>query len=420
MQLNKPVSYLLDFDSTFIRSEGLDELAAISLERNPDRKMILSEIQHLTKAGMEGKMPFEESLKKRIDLLKTNKHFIYEAAKHLKKNISPSILRNKQFFQQRKDNIYIISGGFKELILPVVAEFDISPKHVFANSFLYDSQNNVIGIDEKNVMSKNQGKVKVVTSLKFLNDVYIIGDGYTDYELKKLGLADKFIAFTENIERDIVTKHADEVAPNFDEFLFENKLPSSLSYPKNRISVSIQTKIPHEDLLAFEREGYKINIEKDNFEATNTTILCTDKDSFTKLKKPLMGLAIGLYGSHDDHDLQDATERGIAVYDKKNIAQKIISYVNTGSTSRSLNMPDLSLKQYSHSHRLLHIHKNVPGILSQINQIMTDHKSNILGQYLKTNNDIGYVIIDIDKQYDHKVLSLLKKIPHTIRFRILY
>lgn len=418
--MNKPVSYLLDFDSTFIQSEGLDELATISLENNPYKKRILSEIQHLTQLGMDGSMPFEESLKKRIGLLKTNKDFIQKAAKRLRNNVSTSILRNKQFFQQRKDNIYIISGGFKELILPVVLDFDIPPDHVYANSFLYDTKGNVIGIDERNVMSKNQGKAKVVKSLKLLTDVYIIGDGYTDYELKKLGLADKFIAFTENIERQLVTKHADEIAPNFDEFLFENKLPSSLSYPKNRISVSIQTQIPSEDLQLFEREGYRINTLTDNADITNTTILCLDKKSFATLKNPLKGLAIGLYGVHDHTDLQNVTRKGIAVFDKKSIAQKIISYVNSGSTSKSLNIPNLSLGQYKHSHRLLHIHKNVPGILAQINQIMADHESNILGQYLKTNKDIGYVIIDIDKKYDHKVLSILKKIPNTIRFRILY
>ena len=97
-----------------------------------------------------------------------------------------------------------------------------------------------------------------------------------------------------------------------------------------------------------------------------------------------------------------------------------MNFINSGNTLQSVSLPNLFLPQYKNSHRLLHIHKNVPGMLSQINHIMANHKINILGQYLKTNEDIGYVIIDVDRQYDKKVLSVLKKIPHTIRFRVLY
>ncbi len=417
MQNKKPVSYLIDFDSTFIQSEGLDVLAEISLVNHSQKEKIVEEIKHLTQLGMNGKMPFEKSLQERVELLQSNRAFINKAAMQLKKNISKSILRNKDFFQQHKNNIYIISGGFKELILPVIESFEIPDKNVFANTFTYDNNGNVIGVDATNLMSKNQGKVKVVRSLKLLNDLYIIGDGYTDYELKKLGLAKKFIAFTENISRSLVVKHADEIAPNFDEFLFENKLPRSLSYPKNRINVLLLATIPQEDRIVFENEGYIITDSIENIH--NTSIICVDEKTLPLLEHIHRTLAVGLY-SQSVMQIDQLHADGIAVFAKKNIAQKIVSYINSGSTSQSLTLPNLSLPQYKNSHRLLHIHKNVPGMLAQINKILADHKINVLAQYLKTNESHGYVIIDVDKAYEKKVFKVLKTIPHTIRFRILY
>ncbi len=102
------------------------------------------------------------------------------------------------------------------------------------------------------------------------------------------------------------------------------------------------------------------------------------------------------------------------------VPEKIIRYVNTGSTTGSVNFPNLQLPPWEEAHRIIHLHYNVPGILAQINHVLADHNINILGQYLKTNETIGYVITDIDKAYDQKVIKNLKSIDHTIRFRVLY
>jgi len=72
------------------------------------------------------------------------------------------------------------------------------------------------------------------------------------------------------------------------------------------------------------------------------------------------------------------------------------------------------------AHRLIHIHSNEPGVLAKINQILADYHINIVGQYLKTNEKIGYVITDIDKAYSPDVIDALKRIEGTIRFRMLY
>ncbi len=429
MQKRKPVSYLIDFDSTFIKSEGLEELAVVSLQNNLQKESIIEEIENLTTKAMEGTMPFAQSLSERVKLLQSNKSHIAMLEKTLKKGISSSIIRNKKFFIDNKDRIYIISGGFKELILPVIKNFGIKPQHVFANTFVYDANGNITGIDENNPMSKNGGKVQVVKNLKLLNDLYIIGDGYTDYELKKLGLAKKFIAFTENISRANVVSKADEVAVSFDEFLFVNKLPRSLSYPKNRISVLLLTEIPKTDLDLFFKEGYQItdyrNVKKPE-EIINhlnkSAIICVNQTNEMLLKhisNKHFPLAIGYYAV-DTPKSTKLSEKGVAIFYKQHIARKIIRYSNSGNTHQCVTIPNLQLPQHKDVHRLLHTHENVPGILAQINNTLAKHKINILGQYLKTNKQIGYVIIDVDKEYDRKVLSALKKIPQTIRFRVLY
>ena len=104
--------FIIDFDSTFVKSEGLEVLAAVSLKNNPDNKIIVKKIKEITHLGMEGKIPFPESLDRRLNLLKANKRHLEETIKILKKNISPSIQRNKNFFKKNQKNIYIISGGF--------------------------------------------------------------------------------------------------------------------------------------------------------------------------------------------------------------------------------------------------------------------------------------------------------------------
>lgn len=98
----------------------------------------------------------------------------------------------------------------------------------------------------------------------------------------------------------------------------------------------------------------------------------------------------------------------------------IIDYVNTGSTATCVNLPGTQLPKLENAHRLIHIHENVAGVLANINSILAKHEINIVGQYLKTNDHIGYVITDIDKEHSDVVRKELKEIEHTIRFRVLY
>lgn len=102
------------------------------------------------------------------------------------------------------------------------------------------------------------------------------------------------------------------------------------------------------------------------------------------------------------------------------VSTKLINLIDNGTTVGSHSLPALNLPVQKDVNRILHIHENKPGVLSEINRILSDIDINILGQYLKTNEKIGYVVLDIDRQYDDKVLEKLNSVKHTIKTRILY
>lgn len=104
----------------------------------------------------------------------------------------------------------------------------------------------------------------------------------------------------------------------------------------------------------------------------------------------------------------------------QDVSTKLIQLIDNGTTVGSHSLPPLNLPVQKNAHRILHIHKNKPGVLSEINHCLSDMDINILGQYLKTNEKIGYVVLDIDKQHDDQLLEELKKVKHTIKTRILY
>jgi D-3-phosphoglycerate dehydrogenase len=102
------------------------------------------------------------------------------------------------------------------------------------------------------------------------------------------------------------------------------------------------------------------------------------------------------------------------------VPQKLIEYINNGSTQGSVNVPELTLPKMKDSHRFLHIHKNVAGVLAKITNTLAQHQVNINGQYLKTNENIGYVITDVSSNYTDECVKQLKAIEETIKFRMLY
>ena len=426
--------YIIDFDSTFTQVEALDELARISLKDHPDRESIYQQIEDLTNLAMEGKLSFADSLEGRIKLLKANREHLNQLVKILRKKVSPSFSRNSKFFKNHQDEVLIVSGGFKGFITPVVTEYHIKKENIYANTFEFDQDDNIIGYDRTNPLSQEGGKVKLLKELNLQGEIFGIGDGYSDFQLKESGMIKKFFAFTENIERKSVVEKADHVTPSFDEFLYINRLPRAISYPKNRIKCLVVGKVDEEAIGQMKKEGYNIRHHeeiKEDYLQEAGVLLCDEEHQPTPEQLQNAGRlkVIGCFGRVSSRKFNEAAcENGIIIFDdpKHNprsgdfIPKRVIAFMNEGKTHTSCNFPDLQPPRINNAHRLIHIHKNTPGILAQINEVFARHNINIVGEFLVTNAQIGYVITDVNTGYDEQVLSELKNIEHTIKFRLLY
>jgi D-3-phosphoglycerate dehydrogenase / 2-oxoglutarate reductase len=624
--------FIIDFDSTFTQVEALDVLGEISLKDDPEKAEKLQAIKHITDLGMDGSLNFRESLERRLAILQASKPQIEELIVALKQKVSKSFQRNKEFLEENAEDIIIISNGFRDFIVPIVSDYGIRPENVFANEFIYDESGKIKDFDRENILSKNGGKPETIKRLNLGGDVYVIGDGYTDYEIKAFGMANKFYAFTENVARPKVTSKADHVAPSLDEILYINKMNKKFSYPKSRINVLLLENVHPIGVELMKHEGYnvevissalnedelaekiknvsilgirsKTNVTKKVLENANRLIsigafcigtnqidleTCTEKgiavfnapfsntrsvvemaiaeiiflmrnfqdkslgmhqgkwdksasgsfeirgkklgivgygnigaqlsvlaenmgmdvyyydvieklalgnatklDSLEELLRTCDVVSLHVDGRKDNKNLIDAEKMalmkkgsylvnlsrghivdikalkdalesghiagtavdvfphepknndepfvseligmrntiltphigGSTLEAQQNIARfvpgKIMEYINTGNTYNSVNFPNIQLPFLRDAHRLIHVHHNEPGVLAKINQCLANYNINIVGQYLKTNEKIGYVITDIDKAYSPEVIDVMKAIPGTIRFRVLY
>ena len=134
-----------------------------------------------------------------------------------------------------------------------------------------------------------------------------------------------------------------------------------------------------------------------------------------KFISPLRGIKNAILTPHIGGSTQEAQENI-----GREVAEKFVTYSDIGTTLSSVNFPEVALPAHSGKHRLLHIHQNIPGILGQINQILSDSEINISGQYLQTNELVGYVVIDVDAEHSEKAMQKIQKIAGTIRCRVLY
>jgi D-3-phosphoglycerate dehydrogenase len=624
-------NYIFDFDSTLTRVEALDVLAEITLTNNPEKETIIQEIIDITNLGIDGEISFTESLERRIKLLNANKADLSNLVSALKKQVSKSIERNKEFFEDFAADIYVISCGFKEFIDPIVKEYNIPSERVFANTFEFAKDGEIIGFDADNVLSTHNGKIQCIKNMNLEGEVQVIGDGYSDYVTREAGVAHKFFAYTENVSRVKTTENADHIAPNLDEFLYINNLPRNISYPKNRIKILLLENVHPDALTKLSKDGFtvetvskslsedeliakikdvhvlgirsKTNVTRRVVEAAEKLMVvsafcigttqidlevCKENGvvvfnapysntrsvvelaigeiimlmrsvfqrsteihngqwnktaqgsrevrgkklgivGYGNIGKQLSILAEALgmdvyyydiedklalgnatkiddladllaisdvvtlhiddnaanknfFGAHEISQMKDGAHfvnlsRGFVVDIKalaaalrsgklagaavdvypeepsKNgdfftdlkglsnviltphvggsteeaqrdiadfVPSKIMAYINSGNTVDAVNFPNIRLPRQVKAHRFLHIHKNVPGVMAKINKVLAEFNLNIIGQYLSTDPKVGYVITDLDKEYNKEVIDELRKIEGTIKFRVLY
>jgi D-3-phosphoglycerate dehydrogenase len=134
-----------------------------------------------------------------------------------------------------------------------------------------------------------------------------------------------------------------------------------------------------------------------------------------KFSTPLQGLPNVILTPHIGGSTEEAQENI-----GEDVSNKLYQYLEHGTSIGSHTVPPLSLPLQEGVHRILHVHRNVPGVLSAINTTLSNNKINILGQYLKTNDEIGYVVLDIDKKLSNTAVQLLKEVKDTIKVRLLY
>jgi D-3-phosphoglycerate dehydrogenase len=134
-----------------------------------------------------------------------------------------------------------------------------------------------------------------------------------------------------------------------------------------------------------------------------------------RFESPLQGLPNVILTPHIGGSTEEA-QQNIG----EDVSAKLFNFLEKGVTFGSHTVPALSLPPQEGAHRILHIHNNVPGVLSEINTRLSKHNINILGQYLKTNETIGYVVLDIDKKLSNQAFQLLKEVKQTIKVRLLY
>ncbi|MUH36409.1 phosphoglycerate dehydrogenase [Zobellia amurskyensis] len=623
--------YVFDFDSTLTRVEALDVLAEMTLEGKSNRDEIISQIQEITNLGIDGDISFTESLEKRIKLLHAHKDDLGPLVEELRHKISKSIASNKEFFEKFSDDIYVISCGFKEFIDPIVKEYNIPSDRVYANTFEFDKEGNIVGFDAENVLSQHNGKIECLKNMNLEGEVQVIGDGYSDYVMREAGIADKFFAYTENVHREKAAKNADYITPNMDEFLFVNDLPRNISYPKNRIKILLLENVHADAFKNLSEDGFSVELVKHSIGeeeliekikgvhvlgirsktqvtqkvldaadkllvvgafcigTTQIDLLHAKKNGVVVFNAPysntrsVVELAIGQiimlmrsvfsrsseihsgqwqktaegsrevrgknlgivgYGNIGKqlsilaealgmrvyyYDVDDKLSMGnakkcntledllnvsdvvtlhiddnkanknfigereisqmrngamlinlsrgfvvdidalanglksgkiagaaIDVYPEEPrsngefytplqglnnviltphvggsteeaqrdiadfVPNKIMDYINSGNTVDAVNFPNIRLPKQQNAHRFLHIHKNVPGIMAKINEVCAKYGLNISGQFLSTDSEVGYVITDLDKEYNKDVIKALRKVENTIKFRVLY
>ncbi len=224
---NIPV-IVLDFDSTLVKVESLELLAEISLQDASAtvRNRTLQRIESVTQKSMAGELDFGKALAERLSLLSIERAHINELAGRLPSLLSTSVRRNLNFFRQNAKRIVVVSGGFIDYMGPVLETCGLMRCRTYANRFLFDRAGKVTGYDKDNPLSRVGGKPELMRSLPDLKQhkdsrTVVLGDGFTDYEIRAEGLADFFCVFTENVRRPEVVASADVEVSSIEEFMEE-------------------------------------------------------------------------------------------------------------------------------------------------------------------------------------------------------
>ncbi|CAL9079375.1 unnamed protein product [Musa textilis] len=203
-----------DVDSTVCLDEGIDELA--------DFCGAGKAVAEWTTKAMSGSVPFEEALAARLSLFNPSLSQVKDFLKKRPPRISPGIAELTKKLMAQNIDVYLISGGFRQMINPVALQLGIPLENIFANQLLFGSSGEFVGFEAKEPTSRSVGKATAVQQIRKVHDykaLVMIGDGATDLEAKKPGGADLFICYAGVQMREAVAAKADWLVFNFEELL---------------------------------------------------------------------------------------------------------------------------------------------------------------------------------------------------------
>ena len=206
-----------DVDSTVITTEGIDDLAAFL--------GCGDQVAALTAAAMGGSKPFHEALEERLAVMKPSKQQLAQMMIDDPLHLTPGVAELIDALHARKQDVYFVSGGFRQMIEPVAAQVGVSKDRIFANSFLFNDDGSFKSHLDTEPTSRAGGKAKVVADLKHLHGykkVVMVGDGATDMEARDIpGGADAFIGFGGIAVREKVQAGADWFVTDFADMIAE-------------------------------------------------------------------------------------------------------------------------------------------------------------------------------------------------------
>tara|TARA_R110000765_G_scaffold57629_1_gene112748 strand:- start:476 stop:1150 length:675 start_codon:yes stop_codon:yes gene_type:complete len=198
-----------DVDSTLLRVESLDTALEAALANLPDSAAARARLHDITNAGMTGRMALRDSLEARLQLASLDRAMVLRIAEDLRKRVTPGMAALLRQLRAQGDELHAVSGGFADLLEPVLDDLGFGRSEMHANEFIYlDEQ--VIGLDPDCPLSRNGGKAEILNRIsRHARTTIIIGDGMTDFEAFEQGAADKFIGFGAIAQREVVLAAAE-------------------------------------------------------------------------------------------------------------------------------------------------------------------------------------------------------------------
>ena len=214
---------IFDFDSTLVSVESLEIILTSLIDKDPEK---LNTITKLTEQAMNGEINFKDALIQRLNIAAPTQQSIANfITNYCPNSLSIGMAKFIQILQENDVNIFIISGGFKEVILPFSKFLHLPEQNVYAVEIHWDNQGNFIELNNSNGFADSKIKGAEKIQSKFSNDSVIIGDGFTDYELYKTKIVSDFIAYTGNIKREKIMKCAPHTAESVNDLLKLFALP---------------------------------------------------------------------------------------------------------------------------------------------------------------------------------------------------